>query len=103
MTLAWPHVQSNLEKKQRQVHEVEFQWAEARNKATEFHDQNESTCGERDQLEDLVLKLKLYMLGGPSAVKAGKPNQNKSLSSALLRELDQHEHQALNEIFSHSH
>mmetsp|Transcript_37615 Transcript_37615/g.102015 ORF Transcript_37615/g.102015 Transcript_37615/m.102015 type:complete len:724 (+) Transcript_37615:184-2355(+) len=96
------NVQSNLEKKQRQVHEVEFQWAEARNKATESHDQNESTCGERDQLEDLVLKLKLYMLGGPAAVKAGKPNPSKNLPSALLRELDHSEAQAIEEIFSHA-
>ena len=54
------HAQSNLDKKQRQVHEVEFQWAEARNKATEFHDLNETTCSERDQLEELVLKLKVF-------------------------------------------
>ena len=84
------------------MHEVEFQWAEARNKATESHDQNESTCGERDQLEDLVLKLKLYMLGGPAAVKAGKPNPSKNLPSALLRELDHSEAQAIEEIFSHA-
>ena len=38
--------------------------AEARAKATDFHDQNENLSIERDHLERLVLKFKLYLLGG---------------------------------------
>lgn len=94
-------VQRELDSKQNEVHEVEYQWAEARAKATDLHDRVETTVVQRDDLEELILKLKLYALGGASAVTSGQPPHNKSLPKELRRELSQHEVRALEEIFGH--
>jgi hypothetical protein len=55
----------------------------------------------RDSLEDLVLKLKLFTLGGAAAVKSGRP-PHTTLPAKLAASLNRHERQCLDEIFSHA-
>jgi hypothetical protein len=52
-------------------------------------------------LEDLVLKLKLYTLGGANAIKSGRP-PHTTIPAKLAASLNRHERQCLDEIFSHA-
>ena len=49
--------------------EAEYQLAATKGKAAEYHDRVETMSHERDGLEELVLAMKLYTLGGVAAVK----------------------------------
>ena len=65
-----------------QVHEAEYQWAEAKGRAADCKDRVESETHKRDQLEDLVLKLKLYILGGASSVGTMRAPAGKTDTSS---------------------
>ena len=82
------------------MHEAEYQWAEAKGRAADCKDRVESETHKRDQLEDLVLKLKLYILGGASSVGTMRAPAGKTLPRDLKRALDSHEQLALDEIFA---
>jgi len=83
-----------------QATEAEYQCKVAGERATELRRSNEAKAGERDLLEALVLKLKLYTLGGASAVKSGRP-PHTTLPPRLVATLDRHERQCLDDIFGH--
>eukprot|EP00615_Pteridomonas_danica_P005136 CAMPEP_0114343892 /NCGR_PEP_ID=MMETSP0101-20121206/10985_1 /TAXON_ID=38822 ORGANISM="Pteridomonas danica, Strain PT" /NCGR_SAMPLE_ID=MMETSP0101 /ASSEMBLY_ACC=CAM_ASM_000211 /LENGTH=232 /DNA_ID=CAMNT_0001478917 /DNA_START=102 /DNA_END=800 /DNA_ORIENTATION=- len=78
--------------------EVEYQCSQSLGRRATLALENETNSKTRDDLEDLVLKLKLYTLGGINALKLGRP-PHTTLPSKLVASLDNHERQCLDEIF----
>ncbi len=81
--------------------EAEYQLAATKGKAAEYHDRVETMSHERDGLEELVLAMKLYTLGGVAAVKAGHADARAALPRRLRDTLEEHEYDCLQEIHTH--
>ena len=87
--------------RQDEVTEAEYQLATTKGKAAEYHDRIESMSYSRDSLEDLVLVLKLYALGGIQAVERGHADAHAALPRRLRDTLEDHEYDCLEEIHVH--
>lgn len=79
---------------------MEYQAESALRRGEELKESNAKGASERDHLEDLVLKLKLYTLGGVGAVKSGRP-PHTTLPAKLAASLHSYERQCLDDIFAH--
>uniref|UniRef100_A0A7S2WTK3 Uncharacterized protein n=1 Tax=Rhizochromulina marina TaxID=1034831 RepID=A0A7S2WTK3_9STRA len=91
-------LQKELEKKNQQLEEVEYQCAATKSRATELLFGAETLGQERDGFEEVLLKLKFYVLGGAQAVRSYRLSGTPSLPTRLLKTLTSAEQDALDAV-----